>query len=45
MRTLYRQFKQGRFDQTTFSMKGKRKSSGYHEKREKKAFEKNISEK
>lgn len=44
-RTLYRQFKQGLFDQTTLPMKGKRKPNGHKEKRGKQAFKRNISEK
>lgn len=44
-RTLYRQFKQGFFDQTTLPMKGKRKPNGHKEKRGKQAFKRNISEK
>ena len=43
-RTLYRQFKQGFFDQTTLPMKGKRKPNGHKEKRGKQAFKRNISE-
>ncbi|EDP69328.1 integrase/recombinase [Carnobacterium sp. AT7] len=43
-RTLYRQFKQGLFDQTTLPMKGKRKPNGHKEKRGKQAFKRNISE-
>ncbi|WP_188204983.1 IS30 family transposase [Desemzia incerta] len=44
VRTLYRQFKQGLFDQTTLPMKGKRKPNGHQEKRGKQAFKRNISE-
>ena len=43
--TLYRQFRQGLFDQTTLPMKGKRKPNGHQEKRGKQAFKRNISEK
>lgn len=44
VRTLYRQFKQGFFDQTTLPMKGKRKPNGHKEKRGKQAFKRNIAE-
>lgn len=43
-RTLYRQFKQGKFDLTTLPMKGKRKPNGHREKRGKQAFKRHISE-
>ncbi|WP_225743103.1 IS30 family transposase [Marinilactibacillus sp. Marseille-P9653] len=44
VRTLYRQFKQGLFDQATLPMKGKRKPNGHKERRGKQAFKRNISE-
>ncbi|MER2132789.1 MAG: IS30 family transposase [Carnobacterium inhibens] len=44
VRTLYRQFRKGIFDQATLPMKGKRKPNGHKEKRGKQAFKRNISE-
>ena len=44
VRTLYRQFRKGVFDQTTLPMKGKRKPNGHKETRGKQAFKRNISE-
>src|SRR5690625_7005138 len=44
VRTLYRQFKDGLFDQTTLPMKGKRKRNGHQERRGKQAFKRNIAE-
>ncbi|MGO4942223.1 IS30 family transposase [Ruoffia tabacinasalis] len=43
-RTLYRQFKQGLFDQKTLPMKGKRKPNGHKEKRGKQVFKRDLSE-
>jgi len=42
MRTLYRKFKSGEFDQETLPMKGKRKPNGYQEKRGKQSFRRSI---
>jgi IS30 family transposase len=44
VRTLYRQFKDGLFNQTTLPMKGKRKRNGHRERRGKQAFKRNIAE-
>src|SRR5699024_8517014 len=42
MRTLYRKFKSGEFNQETLPMKGKRKPNGHQEKRGKQSFRRNI---
>lgn len=42
MRTLYRMFKSGVFDQDCLPMKGKRKPNGHHEKRGKQKFLRSI---
>jgi len=44
VRTLYRQFKEKIFDETTLPMKGKRKPNGHKERRGKQAFKRNIAE-
>jgi len=44
VRTLYRQFKGGVFDEATLPMKGKRKPNGHQERRGKQAFKRHISE-
>ncbi|SIO24098.1 Transposase and inactivated derivatives, IS30 family [Carnobacterium alterfunditum] len=44
VRTLYRQFKEKIFDETTLPMKGKRKPNGHKERRRKQAFKRNIAE-
>ena len=42
MRTLYRKFKSGEFNQETLPMKDKRKPNGHQEKRGKQSFRRNI---
>lgn len=42
VRTLYRLFKQGKFDSSTLPMKGKRKPNGHREKRGKQTFKRTI---
>lgn len=44
VRTLYRQFKEKIFDETTLPMKGKRKPNSHKERRGKQAFKRNIAE-
>lgn len=44
VRTLYRQFKEKIFDETTLPMKGKRKPNGHKERRGKQSFKRNITE-
>ncbi|MFB5296930.1 IS30-like element IS1252 family transposase [Enterococcus faecalis] len=44
VRTLYRQFKEKVFDESTLPMKGKRKPNGHQERRGKQAFKRNIVE-
>ena len=44
MRTLYRQFKEKIFDETTLPMKRKRKPNGHKERQGKRDFNRNISE-
>lgn len=43
VRTLYRQFQQGLYDQTTLPTKGKRKPNDHQEKRWKQTFNRNTS--
>src|SRR5690625_4425417 len=42
MRTLYRRFKSGEFNQKDLPMKGKRKPNGHQEKRGKQSFKRSI---
>lgn len=42
MRTLYRKFKDGEFDQNDLPMQGKRKPNGHQEKRGKQSFKRSI---
>lgn len=44
VRTLYRQFKQGIFDEQSLPMKGKRKPNGHKEKRGKQQFKRGLLE-
>ena len=44
VRTLYRHFKNGEFDQNKLPMQGKRKINGHQERRGKQAFKQNIVE-
>ena len=44
VRTLYRRFKNGEFDQSKLPMQGKRKPNGHQERRGKQAFKRNIAE-
>ena len=44
VRTLYRRFKNGEFDQNKLPMQGKRKPNGHLERRGKQAFKRNIAE-
>ena len=44
VRTLYRRFKNGEFDQSKLPMQGKRKPNCHQERRGKQAFKRNIAE-
>lgn len=44
VRTLYRHFKNGEFDQNKLPMQGKRKINGHQERREKQAFKRHSIE-